>query len=206
MSPPLIRRTGLMDRKVQHRDARLILVATEDRYAGPQYFDILQRNAVIDRSRVKVHVLATGEDNRSSPHHVLQRLDDFQVGLEPMDERWLSLDVDRWGEKGLSQVCAEATKKGYRLAVSNPCFEAWLLLHFVDRIDATTAEACVRALRAVAGSYNKTRLQSERYTTPTVRAATSRARALDMNPLDRWPQATGSHVYRLMEGLLPPEA
>ena len=39
------------------------------------------------------------------------------------------LDVDRWGDAKLSEIGRLCHQKGYALAVSNPCFELWLLLH-----------------------------------------------------------------------------
>lgn len=50
------------------RDARLFIIATEDRYAPQEYFRLFKN------PRVKVQVLPT-EDTRSAPDHVLKRLD-----------------------------------------------------------------------------------------------------------------------------------
>lgn len=198
-----IRRTGLLDRSVQRRDARLYLVATEDTYAGEQYFAALQQNGVVDARRVKVHVITTPEGSgRSSPRAVLARLRDFEAGLLPMDERWLSLDRDRWPERLLGEVCREALQAGWFMAVSHPCFEAWLLLHLCDEVP-DQARGCEEALRTLLGSYSKTNLPCKPWTLPTVREAIERARARDTAPADRWPRQPGSHLYRLVERLLP---
>lgn len=205
MTPPLVRRTGLLARGVQQRDARLFVVATEDRYAGRQYFAALEANGVIPRHRVKVHVLPT-EDSHSSASAVLARLKELDTQYRPMDERWLSLDVDHQASgshlKALARVCKEAEEDGIQLAISNPCFEAWLLLHFSETRPPSTPASCEQALRDVTGSYNKTRLQGERYTAQRVRGACRAARTLDMSPKERWPNQPGSHVYRLVERLL----
>ncbi len=44
------------------------------------------------------------------------------------DEVWCVIDVDRHAR--LRQACQRAEQAGIHMAVSNPCFELWLLLHF----------------------------------------------------------------------------
>lgn len=126
---------------------------------------------------------------------------------QPFDERWLCLDLDHWGTgrhaPNLARACKEALEAGCQLAISNPAFEVWLLLHFCDEAKATQAE-CEAAIRATVGSYNKKRLQSHLYTREAVERAIARARALDVDPSQRWPQRPGSHVYRLVERLPAP--
>ncbi|MCA9709813.1 MAG: RloB domain-containing protein [Myxococcales bacterium] len=207
MSPPPTRRAGLLDRAVQQRDARLFLVASEDTHAVRQYFAALESNGVVDVRRVRVVVLDTGDSGHSDPAAVRQRLADVERDLDelrPMDERWLCLDVDHWATgrhtPNLARACKEALEVGYQLAVSNPAFEVWLLLHFGEEPESTQA-ACEARIRALTGSYDKTRLRPERYTAPAVTQAIERARALDVDPTQRWPQAPGTHVYRLVERL-----
>jgi hypothetical protein len=124
---------------------------------------------------------------------------------QPFDERWLCLDLDHRGKgrhvPNLARACKEALDAGCQLAISNPAFEVWLLLHFSEEPKATQAE-CEAAIRAVAGSYNKTRLQSHLYTRETVDLAIVRARVLDIDPTQRWPQQPGSHMYRLVHRLI----
>jgi hypothetical protein len=43
------------------------------------------------------------------------------------DEVWCVVDVDDFD---VSKALTAATKKDVNLAISNPCFEYWLLLHF----------------------------------------------------------------------------
>lgn len=206
---PVFQRTGLrLDRRDRFRDLRLYLVASEDTYAVKQYFDALKANEVIDERKVEVRVLPSGTTGvlvQSNPASVLARLVGFAIDdPQPFDERWLCLDLDHWGTgrhaPNLARACKEALEAGCQLAISNPAFEVWLLLHFSDEPKATQAE-CEAAIRAVVGSYNKTRLQAERYTREAVDLAIARSRALDTDPTQRWPQQPGSHVYRLVERL-----
>lgn len=209
MSPVGFQRTGLrLDRSDRFRDLRLYLVASEDTYAVPQYFDALKDNEVIDDRKVEVRVLpsgTTGDLAQSNPAAVLARLVGFVVDDPlPFDERWLCVDLDHWGTgrhaPNLARVCKEALDAGCQLAISNPAFEVWLLLHFSDEPKATQAE-CETAIRAAVGSYNKARLQPHLYTRDAVDLAINRARALDTDPSQRWPQQPGTHVHRLVERL-----
>lgn len=64
-------------------------------------------------------------------------------------EHWLVFDDDR--RPGTRDVVSEAAAAGIRVAVSNPCFELWLLLHHQDQTANMGAEAAQRAWRDVAG-------------------------------------------------------
>ena len=67
-----------------------------------------------------------------SPEHVLKQLNDYksQYELEADDELWLVVDKDRWTEAMLSRVATECSQEvAMHMALSNPCFELWLLLH-----------------------------------------------------------------------------
>ena len=206
--PTRIQRTGLLDRRVQRRDARIVIIATEGADTEPAYFRGLQEREIIDRSRVRIEVIATPrQEGTSAPKHVLRRLDAFasRYGfLDGLDELWLVIDVDRWPAEQLSEVAQEATQKGFGLAVSNPCFELWLLLHVAEApVPIGTCAGCEAEIRRVVGAYSKTNLDLGVFAVrPAVDAAIARARALDTDEGSRWPRAAGSHVHRLASRLL----
>lgn len=200
MSPER-RRRPLTHRPHHFRDTSLVIIATEGECTETVYFDELFGSK---SSRVQVKVLPT-KNGRSAPEHLLQRLDEFKAEyhLEDTDQLWYVGDTDRWGDKKLHQVTAECIQKKVHLAISRPCFELWLLLHLVD-VDPENhqskkqIEAALR--KALGGSYNKSRLDVEPFEN-TIEAAVSRAKGMDNEPKARWPNITGSHVYRLIEAL-----
>lgn len=199
-------RGQLIDRSVQMRDARIFVIATEGRKTEPAYFRGLGERDLIDTSRLRIVLLPTDETNASAPNHLLTRLDQFrkrQQLRDDLDETWLVLDVDAWKPAMLGQIAASALQKRYFLAISNPCFELWLLLHFVQPPSPpATAEACLQELRAALGGYNKSSLDMSRFTRDTIEDACQRASALDLRPGDRWPQTTGTRVHLLAQKLL----
>jgi hypothetical protein len=175
------------------------VIATEGKETEKLYFDTFRS------TRVQVKVLATGARGDSAPDHVLARLGSFRREFDavPGDSFWLMVDVDRWGEKKLALVCQLATQKGYRLAVSNPCFELWLWLHFGEADPkATRSQDRDRLLQRHLGGYNKSKLDPTPFTLQAKCQAVARARALDAQSNPRWPSFPGSHVYRVVEELL----
>jgi hypothetical protein len=192
-----IKRTRLLNRKVDVRDARLFIIATEGEKTEKQYFDIFEN------PKVRVVVIPS-EGGKSAPKYVLERLDsiknlyDFGEG----DELWLMIDTDRWGTAALSEVCQGASQKSFQLAVSNPCFELWLYLHFDDATGSNhTCRELERLLRQHLGSYNKANLNIEVFK-PNIQNAVKRAKSLHTSKRERWSLSTGTHVYKVVEKLM----
>jgi hypothetical protein len=210
-------RTQLIRRGGGQRDARLFVIAAEGSVTEKQYFEGLRDREVVDPRRVHIEVIPAGDGTRSAPQHVVARLDEYRQRYQlndTLDQLWLVIDIDHWSApdhvSSLIQAIQEALKKGYSVAVSNPCFELWLLLHFTEDVSEIRVKEeprascgrCIERLRQLCGSYDKGKLQVERFTRELVAAAVDRARALDVTPQDRWPQAAGTHVYRLADELL----
>jgi RloB-like protein len=194
-----INRKKLIDRTVNVRDARLCVIATEGQKTEKQYFTLFRNPRLI------VKTLPTEEDNKSSPHHVLSRLDKFQqehdLGVE--DTLWIMIDVDHHKPKQLSSICKEAIQKGFNLAISNPCFEVWLYLHFdIANPSDTKYKDVENRLREKLGSYNKSNLNLGIYKDHITKAV-QQAKALDKQQNNHyWPTCPGTHVYKVVETLL----
>lgn len=190
------------------RDTRLIVIATEGQKTEPSYFDGLKSIINNLKSRkIKIKILSAGTDNLSAPEHVLNRLNKFkndhQIGRG--DELWLVIDVDHWGLEKIKEVTDKATKKGYRLAISNPCFEVWLLCHKQPLPETTPPYGCDEIEQllkdALGGSYNKSRLDFTDFAND-IEQAIQNAQAADTHPQDRWPQGVGTHVYKVVQSIL----
>jgi hypothetical protein len=183
------------------RDDRLFIVACDDTYAPKQYLDFFRL------TRVRIHVVPT-VDGTSAAAHVLARLLEFDHADD--DERWLVLDVDHALQGGHVASFMEAMKKardnGVRVALSNPCFELWLLLHHQPEAACSSLNSAAEVtamLRGRLGSYNKTRLNPEHFPLDSVTSAYERATALDVPYLsDAVPQGTTTRMYRLMQSIV----
>lgn len=214
------RNSLIRERREAFRDARLIVIASEGKDTERIYFKALAKEYT--NPRVHVHILKRSEDekNNSSPEHVLEQLNEYkcQYELEADDELWLVTDKDHWTEAMLSRVATECMQDvSMHMALSNPCFELWLLLHLVDVSSLTPEEQRLWIetrrkskssnpylkvlLRQKMGSYHESA-----YDVLTliqhVEVAIERARLLDKNPADRWPQTLGTRVYLLAESVM----
>lgn len=209
-----------MIRSEAYRDARLIVIASEGDETEPRYFTALAREYDSPRTHVKILKRQEGEKNNSSPSHVLQQLNDLkkEYALEADDELWLVIDRDKWTEEIVSRVAQECSQDPMmRLALSNPCFELWLVLHFVD-VAALPDEEKLRFqenkkrtkssdpylkkyLRKLMYSYHEARYNTS-LLMPHVATAIKHAKAIDLTPADRWPQTLGTRVYRLAESII----
>ena len=214
-------RNSLMrERREAYRDARLIVIASEGKDTERIYFKALAKEYT--NPRVHVHILerSVDEQNNSSPEHVLKQLNDYkeQYALEADDELWLVVDKDRWTEAMLSHVATECVQDNYmHMALSNPCIELWLLLHLVDvsllrpeeqlqwlenrRKSKNTDPYLKVRLRKEMGSYHESAYDVQMLIA-NVETAIKRARTLDKNPADRWPQTLGTRVYLLAESVM----
>lgn len=210
----------MRERREAFRDARLIVIASEGKDTERIYFKALAKEYT--NPRVHVHILerSEAEQNNSSPDHVLKQLNDYksQYELEADDELWLVVDKDRWTEAMLSCVATECSQEvAMHMALSNPCFELWLLLHIEDSALLTPEEQKqwienrrkskngdpylkVR-LRQKMGSYHESSYDALALIAH-VEDAIERARVLDKNPNDRWPQTLGTRVYLLAESVM----
>ena len=95
-----------------------------------------------------------------------------------IDEVWCIFDVE-WPQNhpNLDRAIARAREQGVRVAVSNPCFELWLALHFEDQTAWLDTAAATRLRRTLDGTSGKD-LGGETYMSRRA-AAARRARALD---------------------------
>lgn len=203
-------------RKSGFRDSRLIIIAAEGEETEKQYFDGLK--AYYENPRVHIKVMERF-DSASDPERIIKILDNFRSDYKLRkghDQLWLVVDVDRWGNRKLSSVSQECIQKHYRLAVSNPSFELWFLLHIRPISSYSHQELAELSenrkhgkrtrleieLISLLGNYNKRRPNMD-YFAPRVFTAIENARLADISPEDRWPNQIGTRVYLLVAEIVP---
>lgn len=113
------------------------------------------------------------------------------------------MDKDHWTDDQLSQLSNWTTETENRsLAVSNPSFEYWLLLHFEDGTGIRSQRECKDRLRRHLPDYDKG-VDSSRLSAEMIRLAVTRAKRRDNPPCVDWPTQLGqTTVYRLVEKVL----
>ena len=89
-------------------------------------------------SLIKIELLERIDTN-SSPSWVLSLLEEYKdvYGVNPEDRLWMIIDRDihNNSEMAINQVINDCKKNGFKIAITNPCFELWLLLHCIKSFD-----------------------------------------------------------------------
>jgi hypothetical protein len=82
---------------------------------------------------------------------------------DEIDECWCVFDVE-WPQNHphLREAVQLAKDNGIRLAVSNPCFELWLILHFEDQTAHLNTDQAERRSRKLDGRAGK-RIDADQY-------------------------------------------
>lgn len=93
------------------------------------------------------------------------------------DEAWCVFDVDDYAED-IANAIPTAKRAKISLAISNPCFEFWLLLHFADHSAWLNGPNAVKAqlCRHISG-YDKTKIDFAAFA-PRISDAIERGRRL----------------------------
>ncbi len=165
----MIRRENSSRRHPAFRERRQsLLVVCGAEATEPKYFDGLKRARRNPAITLKIKAKAADPD---SVVRYAAGMRDRAEGAH--DEVWCVVDVD---EFELAKAVATARTLRVNLAISNPCFEFWLLLHFEACAAPLTCYRDVeRRLRRHVPGYSKSALRFDDYVAG-VDAAVERAR------------------------------
>lgn len=108
----------------------IIRVLTEGRVTEPNYIDVLKQKY---RDSFEIEVMKG--DAGSSPKILVDLARKYQKRRDKnnpeFDEIWCIFDVDQ--HQNLKSVIQEARDSNIKIAISNPCFELWLVWHYKDQ-------------------------------------------------------------------------
>jgi len=133
-----------------------VLIVCEGKKTEPKYFNFLKKEWVAPGVNVEI----CGRECGSAPINVV----DFAIGQkqgaqksesrDKYDQVWCVFDVDK--HESLARALDKASANGLRVALSNPCFEYWYILHFekTGRAFQSSAEA-VKRLKKHYSEYDK---------------------------------------------------
>ncbi len=196
---------------------KIIVLAFEGNDTEEIYFDEFKSSEIFDNALIFLHLLKRPKtDTNSAPNHVFKKLKKEakdEYNFKDTDELWMIIDTDRW--KSIPDIISECKKQSNMfVAVSNPCFEFWLLLHIKNIADYDENELALilnnakvsnkknygdSKITEILGSYNKSNPKPELFL-PTVDFAIKQAKQLAIND-DEYPEKLGSHVYKVVEKL-----
>jgi len=197
----------------------LISIASEGK-TEEQYFDGIHDSDFSEVIKVERLEKKEETDTKSHPNHVIDLLDERKEywqehGIQP-NELWMVVDRDSQNvsDAQLSEIIDKCNTEGYNLALSNPTFEFWLLLHISD-IETYDTETLLlnpkprakskkrfieKELSNLLGGYNKNKIQFDRFEAG-IRYAITRAKKL---PIDNvvLKKELGTSVCVLVEKLM----
>ncbi|WP_260190831.1 RloB family protein [Actinophytocola gossypii] len=136
-----------------------MVVFCEGEASEPDYLRALKRlPSVRDNTSINVEIAPEQGVPLTLVRCAIDRSNDDEV-----DECWCVFDVE-WPKQhpNLMRAIRLAQEHGIRLAISNPCFELWLILHLEDQTAFLDTAAAERLSRKLDGRSGK-RIDGDRY-------------------------------------------
>jgi len=213
---PLIREGGFLEAE------KLFILSYEGEVSEKKYFEDFRKSDFFnDSGLIEIISLKRPADKGSDPISVKELLEQAkqEFRFKESDEFWLIIDRDDWETihnhnfDSLVEDCN--SQKNFFLAMSNPCFEIWLIMHLKNISEFSEEEiqlimnnqkisASKNYIDKILGDiqgrgYNKR--PNPNIFLPKTRIAINQAKKLDIANED-YPTSLGSHVYKLAEKLL----
>jgi hypothetical protein len=208
-----IRKSDVTDRE------KLFLLAYEGNETEPAYFEALKKDYRFNGEILEIVSLKRDKnDTKSAPKYVFETLKSIkdENNLGTKDELWMIIDQDR-NRTNIEKYSTKCkSEPNFHFALSNPCFEFWLLLHLKD-ITAFSEEELklIFENRKVSNNktylkkllsnilpdgYNEANLRPERFL-PQLEMAIKQAKSRAIEGED-YPINLGSDIYKLIEKVI----
>ena len=194
------RRGGLAPRKTGVRGYWSVCWVSAEGITERDYLNM----TVFKGSPFSVRFPKNTHPSRHNPSAVLKRFrktlkeNDFRTG----DEAWLVVDVDEWGKSEFDELLAwEKEDSRHHLAISNPKFELFLVMHFEKGNGCTTPEKVDSALRKHWPRYSK-RVSPTQFSVKQVSGAIESASAKRASCKAAIPMPGMTDMHLLVGGLI----
>jgi hypothetical protein len=117
-------KTDLERRPPFREPRRRILIVCEGKKDEPNYFEGLRSKLRLSTVEIKI----AGKECDPVPMKVTEYA--IEKKKDGYDTIWCVMDVDNRHNNTLPKAIKKAKSENIKIALSNPCFEYWLLLHF----------------------------------------------------------------------------
>lgn len=132
------------------RQWKLFIIVAEGDKTERNYFQTIETKYKEDFKKRDLYFkwLDREDPGHSSPQAVYQRIEDFYEELKPerdiqeYDKFWIVIDTDDYENRkeSIKKIAEDCQKSAnYNLALNNPCFEIWLICHFIN-LDAKLSD------------------------------------------------------------------
>lgn len=190
-------------------EKKAILIVCEGKCTEPDYLKYITREWKINPKLVYIRIVG-GDTSGSAPisivGHAKEQRDERKTnGLLPFESIWCVFDVEVPQHHSLLQAISQAKDLEFNVALTNPAFEYWLLLHFKDTSSQlTSSKQAMVELRKHIPSFKKN-LSDEMmekifpHIPTAIKRAEQRFRKHSVRELADTNPST--HVYKLVEEL-----
>jgi len=171
-----------LKRKTASRSERkTVVVFCEGEASEPDYIKAVKR---LPNVRANTSINIEIDPRRGVPLTLVQRAVD-RIADDEVDECWCVFDVE-WPQNhpNLIHAVELADQHNIRLAISNPCFELWLILHFEDQAAFMDTKKAERRSRELDGRSGK-RIDADRYLPRRAEAALRASRLAERHQRDQ---------------------
>lgn len=212
----------MVARRVQRRAAAKIsrpriLVLCEGRCTENQYLEAVRRRLRVPEQNLEI--LHPPEIPNTPREMVRDAKSRKRGGSDSFDEVWCVFDVEakltQQAGYGLHEALDAAQRSGIQPALSNPCFEIWLLWHNTDQAAWIASDAVQRRCEELGLTYGKDGKHirdAESLIQNCYEAARNRARTLDQahdrngttRPEDRNPSSGMHRLIDVIFAAFPP--
>lgn len=192
-------RKGLT-RKTSYREYRKVFWISAEGKTERDYFSM---NAFRGRD-YSIRFPENIHPNRRNPAAVLKRFEKAMKKevLRKGDEAWIVVDVDNYDKAELSSLYIWERKDARNhVAISNPKFELFLLMHFGNANGCTTPELVDVKMKKTMPEYDK-RLSQSHFALSDIRRACEVARKRRASEDEGVPSPGATDVYKLVERLV----
>lgn len=211
-------------RKGGHINAeKLFVLSYEGTITEKKYFQDFRTSQYFNNNGlIEIVSLKRSKDKGSDPFNVKKLLSwaKKEYGFKITDEFWLVIDRDDWESShklSFEDLVRECKNEGnFYLALSNPCFEIWLVLHFKDLSEFSEEEQVsifqnkkvgnknyidILVARLQGGDRGYNKRPNPNIYLPLTKTAIERAKSID-NFNEDYPKKIGTHLYKLVEKLI----
>lgn len=195
------RKNNTLTRKKAFREYRPICWISAEGHTEQDYFGM---NVFKCQDGPAIRFPKNIHPDRRNPSQVLKRFEkamrteDFRRN----DEAWIVVDVDTWDQKEFDELFAwEAADTRHHLAISNPKFELFLLMHFETALGCTTPQKVDQTLKRYMPRFNK-RLEPTAFNVERIQTAILNAEAKRRGCKNTFPAEGVTDAYRLAGRLI----
>jgi hypothetical protein len=188
-----------------------IIIACEGSKTEPIYFESIRNE--LRSPTLKIIVLR--HQGKTDPHSIIDRLiEERQVMKDEKawtakDAAWAVFDGDEHIEKSLvnwQKAIAKAKKQNINLAITNPSFELWYLIHFQEHLAQVTRDKVIKLLGKHIPNYDKSMClypnPLKPLTADAIQTAEKMAKQIERNELDEYSNPCCSGLSQLVRNLL----